>query len=91
MILYGAHDEIVPREPMARFVDGLPTRAAHRQTVALYPHGYHMLLRDLGRALPTADIAAWIEDQAAPLPSGADANARARLTGRAAPSEVAAR
>jgi alpha-beta hydrolase superfamily lysophospholipase len=91
LILYGAHDEIVPREPMARFVDGLPARAAPRQTVAFYPRGYHMLLRDLGGALPTADIAAWIGDHAAALPSRADHDARARLTGRATPRAVAAR
>jgi len=88
LILYGAHDEIVPRESMARFVDGLPARAAHRQRIALYPQGYHMLLRDLEGPVPIADVAAWIRDTAAPLPSGAD-DARARLTGRAAPAAVA--
>lgn len=89
-ILYGAHDEIVPRESMACFVDGLPTRAAYRQRIVLYPQGYHMLLRDLEGQVPTADVAAWIRDTAAPLPSGA-VDARGRLTDRASPATIAAR
>ncbi len=80
LLLYGERDEIVPREPMARFVAALPSRARHRERVALYPKGYHMLLRDLGAAAPIGDIAAWIGGSAAALPSGADADARRRLT-----------
>lgn len=91
LILYGARDEIVPRAPMARFVDGLPPRAARQQRVALYARGYHMLLRDLDRTRPIADVAAWISDAAAPLPSGADREARLALTGHAAPASIAAR
>ena len=85
LLLYGEHDEIVPRPPMVRFVEGLPARAQLRQRVALYPHGYHMLLRDLDGPLLIKDVAAWIADPATPLPSGADSGARARLTGRSAP------
>lgn len=91
LLLYGEHDEIVPRLPMARFVDGLPARAQLRQRVALYPRGYHMLLRDLEGPLLIADVAAWIADPAAPLPSGADGGARARLTGHSEPLAAANR
>lgn len=91
VLLYGEHDEIVPRRPMARFVDGLPARAQLRQRVALYPHGYHMLLRDLDGPLLIKDVAAWIADPAAPLPSGADGGARARLTGHSEPLAAAIR
>ncbi|HET7595061.1 MAG TPA: alpha/beta hydrolase [Stellaceae bacterium] len=91
LLLYGEHDEIVPRRPMARFVDGLPARAELRQRVALYPHGYHMLLRDLDGALLIKDVATWIADPAAPLPSGADGGARARLTGHSEPLAAANR
>jgi alpha-beta hydrolase superfamily lysophospholipase len=91
LLLYGEHDEIVPRRPMARFVDGLPARAQLRQRVALYPHGYHMLLRDLDGPLLIKDVAAWIADPAAPLPSGADGSARARLTGHSEPLAAAIR
>jgi alpha-beta hydrolase superfamily lysophospholipase len=91
LLLYGEHDEIVPRRPMARFVDGLPARAQLRQRVALYAHGYHMLLRDLDGPLLIKDVAAWIADPAAPLPSGADGGARARLTGHFEPLAAAIR
>jgi alpha-beta hydrolase superfamily lysophospholipase len=80
LLLYGERDEIVPHAPMARFVAALPARTHARQRVALYPHGYHMLLRDLGAAAPIADVAAWIESATAPLPSGADRDAPTRLT-----------
>jgi acylglycerol lipase len=91
LVLYGEHDEIVPREPMQRFVRALPPQAELRQRVALYPQGYHMLLRDLEASLPIGDIAAWIADHAAPLPSRADREARARLTGHAEPLAAARR
>jgi acylglycerol lipase len=91
LLLYGEHDEIVPRRPMARFVDRLPAQAQLRQRVALYQHGYHMLLRDLDGSVPIADIAAWIADASAPLPSGADGRARARLTGHSEPFAAANR
>ncbi|MBX6366871.1 MAG: alpha/beta hydrolase [Rhodospirillales bacterium] len=81
LVLYGEHDEIVPRHPVARMVASLPRQARGRQKVALYPDGWHMLLRDLGRAVPTKDIAAWVLDPSAPLPSGADGEARYLLTG----------
>lgn len=91
LLLYGERDEIVPRAPMAQFVDSLPARAQLRQRVALYPQGYHMLLRDLDAALLIGDVATWIGDRAAPLPSGADRGARASLTGRAEPLAASAR
>jgi acylglycerol lipase len=66
---------------MASFVETLPANASRRQRVALYPKGYHMLLRDLQGATVLADIAAWARDPRAELPSGADSGARATLTG----------
>jgi acylglycerol lipase len=91
LLLYGEHDEIVPRVPMQRFVRALPPQAELRQRVALYPRGYHMLLRDLDASLPVGDVAAWVADHAAPLPSHADRDARARLTGRSEPLSAAGR
>jgi acylglycerol lipase len=71
LLVYGEKDEIVPRGAMARYVERLdgPVR------LATYPAGYHMLLRDLGRALPVDDIAAFVLDPDAPLPSGNEARA----------------
>jgi len=75
LLVYGEQDQIVPREAMARYAEKLdgPVR------IATYPEGFHMLLRDLGRALPAGDIAAFVLDPAAPLPSGNEARAGAFL------------
>jgi alpha-beta hydrolase superfamily lysophospholipase len=89
LILYGEQDAVVPRTPVARFVAALPHDAAERQRVALYPAGYHLLLRDLEGPMVTADVLAWIENSRAPLPSGADRDARARLEGQKRPANDA--
>ena len=66
LVLYGDNDQLIPREPTVRMLASL--KAGHR--VALYGSGYHMLLRDLGAEEVLIDIAAWIKDREAPLPSG---------------------
>jgi hypothetical protein len=38
--------------------------------MAYYPNGYHMLTRDLHRKAVLADIATWLSDPRAALPSG---------------------
>ena len=68
LVLYGARDEIIPRDATLRMLAGLA--APHR--VARYAEGYHMLLRDLQAERVWRDIAAWIGDRSAPLPSGAE-------------------
>lgn len=81
LVLYGEKDEVVPADPTWAMVETLPdTKGAQR--VALYRNGYHMLLRDLQAGVVLDDIAAWIADPAAALPSGADAAARAALARR---------
>ncbi|MCC7272058.1 MAG: lysophospholipase [Alphaproteobacteria bacterium] len=82
LILYGEKDEIVPREPTALMLGRLPDRSGTRQRVAVYPEGWHMLLRDLQGETVWRDIRAWIADPAAALPSGADRGARERLRER---------
>ncbi|HXP31581.1 MAG TPA: lysophospholipase [Stellaceae bacterium] len=72
LLLYGEHDEIIPAEPVRRMIEALPPAPAEERRIAWYPQGWHMLLRDLDRAVVTGDIAHWIADRAAPLPSGAD-------------------
>jgi acylglycerol lipase len=71
-VMYGAKDEIVPKEPMRRFVGALPPEPRRRQRLAWYDNGYHMLLRDLDGPVVIADVASWVLAPAAPLPSGAD-------------------
>lgn len=70
LVLYGRRDELVPRRPTCAMLDRVP---AGRRRVALYADGYHMLFRDLGGGVVTADIAAWTRDPSAPLPSGEEA------------------
>jgi len=78
LALYGEKDTIVPVEAASRAWRNMP--AAVRR--ALYPSGYHLLMRDKGRAAVIADVIAWITDQNAPLPSGADLWAKLWLAWR---------
>jgi alpha-beta hydrolase superfamily lysophospholipase len=56
LLLYGAKDQVIPAAPTKAVIAMLGPRV----TVRHYENGYHMLLRDLDRALPQGDIAAWI-------------------------------
>jgi len=80
LFLYGGRDELVPKGSMETMWRTLPRGGAR---TAYYPDAYHLMLRDLGRATPLADIVAWIHDPHAPLPSGAD---RAAVTWLAKPT-----
>jgi alpha-beta hydrolase superfamily lysophospholipase len=73
LLQYGARDEIVPREPVRFFVGDLPAHPVHPRRLAYYPEGYHMILRDLDGALVAEDVASWVLDRGAPLPSRKDA------------------
>jgi alpha-beta hydrolase superfamily lysophospholipase len=70
LVLYGAHDAIMPPQPMCTWLKSVP--AADGWQVALYPSGWHLLTRDLDSARTLADLAAWFEHPGAALPSGAD-------------------
>ncbi|MCQ8129002.1 alpha/beta hydrolase [Methylomonas rivi] len=74
LLLYGEKDQIVPREPTRRFVHELLGSHPGKNTVGYYRNGYHMLLRDLQAPVIWQDIAHWILDNKAELPSGADRN-----------------
>jgi acylglycerol lipase len=77
-LLYGAHDAVIPSDPVREFVAALPPNDAARDRLAYYPNGYHMLLRDLEGPQVAADVAAWVLDRAAALPSHADTAGAAR-------------
>lgn len=85
LILYGLKDDLVPKGPTLDALTTLPETARDRppHRLAVYDNGRHMLLRDLAADTAIADIVAWIADQRAPLPSGADADAKARLSAAA--------
>ncbi|HLI21685.1 MAG TPA: lysophospholipase [Stellaceae bacterium] len=72
LLLYGAHDELVPITPVKEFVGTLPKTAGGEDTIAYYNAGYHMLLRDLDGATVADDVESWMFHPSAPLPSGAD-------------------
>jgi len=67
LFLYGAHDQIIPRNSAIAAASRLPASAR----TALYENGWHWLLRDHQREVVYADILAFIGDPHAPLPSGA--------------------
>lgn len=66
LMLYGDQDQVVPPEPSFAVMAELPEKSV----TALYPHGYHMLMRDLQARVVLDDIASWILHRT--LPSGAD-------------------
>ncbi|WP_431023725.1 lysophospholipase [Halomonas sp. H5] len=68
LLLYGEADQVIPEAAVCTLLADLPPPPAWR--LALYPEGYHMLTRYRGRAQTEADLAAWLRDPAAPLPSG---------------------
>jgi acylglycerol lipase len=72
LFIYGAHDEIVPPEPVAKALRDMKSRASMLDAVSAmcYPNGWHMLLRDNERETVWRDMAAWMSDGNAPLPSG---------------------
>jgi acylglycerol lipase len=70
LFMYGAHDELVPKEATMATWRALPP-GPHR--LAYYPNGWHLLMRDIDRADPIGDAIAWIDKpNLARLPSGAD-------------------
>jgi alpha-beta hydrolase superfamily lysophospholipase len=80
LLLYGEKDQIIPKAPIEAVAKRLPDGL---KRVALYEHGWHLLYRDLQAETVHRDVAAWIADRAAPLPSGADTTSGARdLAGR---------
>lgn len=78
LMLYGGKDELIPADPVRRIwlrISGKPgVRAVY------YPQGFHLLLRDLKAATPLRDVASWILDRTAPLPSGCELKTSPGLT-----------
>ena len=90
LVMTGKEDQIIPRAATRRFVQALapgsspgssPVDPGDRRRLAVYPHGYHMLFRDLEGPLVIADAAGWMLDPVAPLRSGADRGGTEALLG----------
>jgi acylglycerol lipase len=77
-LLYGAHDAVIPADPVRAFVAALPADNLRGDRFGYYRNGYHMLLRDLEGPRVAADVASWVLNRAAALPSRADAIETAR-------------
>lgn len=86
LILYGVKDEVVPDNPTFAMIKRLPAFDPPRHRLAIYPKGYHMLMRDLEGEMVISDVLVWLESPHRPLPSGdekpiADYRAVAALPG----------
>jgi acylglycerol lipase len=79
LLLYGEHDEVIPKHALCRMVAALPDGRDSTWRMVLYPDGYHMLARDLLAETVLEDIVTWVNGQYRKLPSG---DAVSRETGR---------
>ena len=76
ILLYGEKDQVIPKKPTYQFLRNFLKTAQHRKTIAFYPNGYHMLLRDLQAETAWKDILAWVTSEKTTLPSGAFTRAK---------------
>jgi acylglycerol lipase len=63
LLLYGEHDEIIPKEPICEMLKILQKNKNFEWGFILYPDGYHMLARDLQAKKVYQDIERWIIDE----------------------------
>jgi acylglycerol lipase len=73
LFLNGRRDQVVPLSATA----SAWARLSPQVRRGFYLNGFHLLLRDLDRALVEADILGWLANPHGWLPSGADINAAA--------------
>jgi alpha-beta hydrolase superfamily lysophospholipase len=66
LVLYGSKDQIIPPHSIESFV--LQLKAPYK--LAVYPEGWHLLLRDLQAETVWNDMREWIKNPQNPLPSG---------------------
>jgi len=71
LMLHGLGDRIIPQQPVKAAIEVMPRRPDSK--LAFYKEGYHLLLRDKEGKTVAADVAVWIANHDAPLPSGAEA------------------
>jgi len=78
LYLYGAHDQIIPKGATIEAMgDVLETNTEAK--AAFYDASWHMMLRDKAAPMVLGDVASFLTDPAAPLPSGAGDAPLARL------------
>ena len=81
LVMYGSREDVLPDSAVVAALRRMPPADVGGPVVAVYPQGYHMLLRDLGAEAVLDDIAAWIANPEAPLPSGGDRLAQSVIDG----------
>ena len=79
LLLYGERDQVIPPPALCALLRQLPAPDAPPWRLALYPDGYHMLTRCTGAARVQRDLAAWLLDTCAALPSGLETAPQAAL------------
>ena len=70
LLLYGLRDVMMPRRPLIALFERWPADRGGNYRYALYPNGYHVLLRDQQRNVVWNDVLSWMLTPAAALPSG---------------------
>jgi len=83
LVLFGAKDTVVPTYATRAALSRLHDNAGPR--LGVYRDGFHLLLAGRNRDEVVRDILAFLAAPAAPLPSGADADAAPWLAGRLSP------
>ena len=73
LLLYGEHDEIIPRKPTCELLARLE-QESDSPLIKLYPKGYHMLTRDLNAKLVWEDMADWLTSPGGIATDGAAIN-----------------
>ncbi|MFC0407392.1 alpha/beta fold hydrolase [Roseomonas elaeocarpi] len=88
ILLHGEHDRLVPGGVLRRALDAggeTPEGTQGTLRLAVYPDGWHLLLRDRNREVVARDVLSFLQDPQAPLPSGAETRAAAWLHEEDAP------
>ncbi|ALM82645.1 hypothetical protein ASB57_06475 [Bordetella sp. N] len=73
LVMFGKNEQVLPKDLVASTVKRLREQeAATHLRVAVYPDGYHMLLRDLHAETVWRDVLTWLRSPVAALPSCAE-------------------
>ena len=78
MYLYGRKDEIIPKKPTEKAMSSFDATQKNMRAT-FYPDSWHMILRDKSAETVLRDVAVFIGNVSAPLPSGADREPLKRL------------
>lgn len=78
LVLFGERETILDRGAVNQVLPQFADLPPEQGRIAIYSGGYHLLLRDFEQYTVYDDMAAWIRDPAAPLPSGADLRGAAK-------------